>query len=154
MIDCGIDSKILTSSKFYDWKWLIDSYSIWEQVMNGWEDLWEAKQPRVNDRRKQRISPSSRTIFEIETIGISQNTARFPVSGLIKVFSGGTAGTTGTPGRQINRSGLPPYHLTLTINWFRHSPTILLAGYRSSVRGGGGGGGSGRVSTNDAHRGN
>ncbi|KAL2722976.1 hypothetical protein V1477_019567 [Vespula maculifrons] len=60
----------------------------------------------------------SRTISEIEitsleTVGIPQNTAGSPVSGLIKVFSGSTAGTTGTPGRQINRSGLPPYHLTL-----------------------------------------
>ncbi|KAF7381793.1 hypothetical protein HZH68_015666 [Vespula germanica] len=52
-------------------------------------------------------------ITSLETVGIPQNTAGSPVSGLIKVFSGSTAGTTGTPGRQINRSGLPPYHLTL-----------------------------------------
>lgn len=34
-----------------------------------------------------------------------------PTPGLIKALSAGTTGTTGTPGRQINRSGLPPCHL-------------------------------------------
>ncbi|TGZ57715.1 Uncharacterized protein DBV15_08316 [Temnothorax longispinosus] len=34
-----------------------------------------------------------------------------PTPGLIKALSDGTTGTTGTPGRQINRSDLPPCHL-------------------------------------------
>ncbi|KAL2731848.1 hypothetical protein V1478_004536 [Vespula squamosa] len=53
--------------------------------------------------KEKSISLDSRTISEIEitsleTVGIPQNTAGSPVSGLIKVFSGSTAGTTGTPG--------------------------------------------------------
>lgn len=62
-------------------------------------------------------SAARRAISEIEISSIGDRPAYrrilyLPSPGLIKALSAGTTGTTGTPGRQINRSGLPPYRVT------------------------------------------